>query len=1568
MDRKKRIKRIGSMVLILAISIVCISYFISLGMKAYANHTLPGIETIVANNGTYKPFVILEVVDSKANASLGYLVGGEEPVSNGKALADMPAANERAAKMGAFSVDPSVASAYRSLFGRALTYDSFVESTVAATKNVSFTGHFTAQVGGDYNLVITDATYVPYDAGDASQVGLQRYEKYAEFSIVTGGGFSPTFKLLDLASTSIPAVLVGGTSYPNYSKFEIDETKSAVVIDAAADLSSYNENLLFDNYAGGYTYFGKIIVQAVAGEPTTYVLGADGTKYVYNNTVDWTALGYVDMPLPGGAFKIISFAENDAAGSYYISAVIDVGAGNSEYLAEILYLAKDTGAFVKIDNGEEHYEFAAGAGAYVWNTDYSESTIENISYSGGFTNQEWVKKNVFDREDSEIASLIIDVRTVTMDELNTTDLDTVSMVYFAGIGSDYIQDITDTKAISMFRNMINNSLPILLSRSVCERVINNASFPNMSKLCILFMQNNYAAVATATLETDWIDAAKWTNFKTTMRAENVNYGYNYVNQACYIYDDTTYGIDNVVPATSFVATDFLDSFTTAFIAQGFSLVLGEIQSENFYLDVGGYTERISEEVSKATALRYIINYGYKRNVIKSSISVLEIQPCNSFTYTDTQLLSVNTLNKAVQGLTGTTNQTFTLETSPRNTLTVDYIAQNFAKQFINNTDRISLRSMSTGEFIGKIEDLNENYDLIYVGLDTSTMNTYLNRGTTYTSTNPRYVKTADQTLYNNSYLNGLIYLHAGDYVQSTDTKNFGGLMSPNNLALESSTDGYGYIAFSGNDITLEKYNNLKEYMDAGYPVIFDDGFYNIAGSTVTVNANKIDSASYMYKIAKYAIDGGYFGRNVNTDGNIQADTTGTGASATLTQYLNLSKLSISPTILPVEYDGTKTIPDYLVAVNGKYTLTYEFLLKNDSAASIIDTKYDVNLFIDTSVDGRYSIDEEIGSLQIYELKNGSYVQIYLNTVGNFELLAGHYYRVTREVPTGYLGLLPWKLVFTQNDNSLVRRSVIGYTAVPIDTADRQSIKVLQLLSSSDTANNVNNWNLSTDTKFAGYLDKVQEFAINIDTMVSTDYIKAITNLSTGTVVTDADVAKYTNLLNEYDMLVLGFSDVYGFLGGTAKQREAAAKAIRQYISDGRSVLFTHDTTSFYNVPQSAYSGGTTDTWYWGYEFNRYVRDIAGQDRYGVLRRINGLSLIDTVYDTMWTARGSQSITASTYPYIQGFSDGHISLTARDNNYLPSTRETYRSGAGGQYSGQSMYVTEVNSGQVTRYPFYIPDSFTVASTHRQYYQLNLDTNSKDAILDDDVVVWYCLSDVNGSASDDFYQATPNDVRNNYYIYNKGNVTYSGVGHSKVTNDIEMQLFVNTMVAAYNAGLHAPKVVYKEGTGQDAATIDYIYLPYDVAIYEFIDNTADIYFDISDSSFTQGTKMINVYYYLVDTAPPADAVPTNVNGENIYLLEFTPKEVTNVFTGVTLTNKNLVANDSRYQITLAINAQGEVFTNEDSPPIAQLNNNINVYIGAKTTYTRTLGTGNTTIAETTMGYYRVGVVRTQLFDLE
>ena len=125
--------------------------------------------------------------------------------------------------------------------------------------------------------------------------------------------------------------------------------------------------------------------------------------------------------------------------------------------------------------------------------------------------------------------------------------------------------------------------------------------------------------------------------------------------------------------------------------------------------------------------------------------------------------------------------------------------------------------------------------------------------------------------------------------------------------------------------------------------------------------------------------------------------------------------------------------------------------------------------------------------------------------------------------------------------------------------------------------------------------------------------------------------------------------------------------------------------------------------------------------------------------------------------------------------------------------QSKISTKVNEGAITQYPYYVSDTISTALTHSQYYQLALEEDSdKDGT--NDVVVWYCLAHTSGDGTNEtyskYYSESPNDVRNNYYFYSKGNVIYTGVGHrgngqdgENITND-ERQLFANAVIAAAN----------------------------------------------------------------------------------------------------------------------------------------------------------------------------------------
>ena len=105
------------------------------------------------------------------------------------------------------------------------------------------------------------------------------------------------------------------------------------------------------------------------------------------------------------------------------------------------------------------------------------------------------------------------------------------------------------------------------------------------------------------------------------------------------------------------------------------------------------------------------------------------------------------------------------------------------------------------------------------------------------------------------------------------------------------------------------------------------------------------------------------------------------------------------------------------------------------------------------------------------------------------------------------------------------------------------------------------------------------------------------------------------------MLILGFGDAYRF-GYTysasdisnnkldnVKRNLAVGWAVRDYLESGKSILFTHDTTSYVNNIQSVIpynDNGTAETyhsnyWYWGYEFNKTIRASVGLDRYGALK-------------------------------------------------------------------------------------------------------------------------------------------------------------------------------------------------------------------------------------------------------------------------------------------------------------------------------------------------------------------------------
>lgn len=194
--------------------------------------------------------------------------------------------------------------------------------------------------------------------------------------------------------------------------------------------------------------------------------------------------------------------------------------------------------------------------------------------------------------------------------------------------------------------------------------------------------------------------------------------------------------------------------------------------------------------------------------------------------------------------------------------------------------------------------------------------------------------------------------------------------------------------------------------------------------------------------------------------------------------------------------------------------------------------------------------------------------------------------------------------------------------------------------------------------------------------------------------------------------------------------------------------------------------------------------------------------------------------------VQGRSTIALNRNGNDYGYDKKNLVTTEPGKSITNSwGESRTTTAelLNKGQILIYPYNVYSQiknnnglFKIASTHYQYFQIDMNAD-EDEDGESDITVWLSLTDDNDTTIE--YDSAERDARNNYYIYTKGNVTYSGVGHSRINksgNDAEVQLYINTMIAAYQATAQNPEISIKETADSGSADKDTIYVSMDASI--------------------------------------------------------------------------------------------------------------------------------------------------------
>lgn len=1349
------------------------------------------------------------------------------------------------------------------------------------------------------------------------------------------------------------------------------------------------------------------------------------------------------------------------------------------YLVEYLPLQKgeqlrdDTPVYVVNEssirsntNGE--YQFIPTEDGY----EYKFST-SSVYYKGGFENREWFRRNVLNMEEEEVETFPMKVITLTVAEYNAKvqagggSMPEYDMVYInsglasagtVGYGAD--TDLTLDAQRTLFRDIISNEKACLMDASILYEDSLTARVAikdtRIFYLCALLSQEEPSAYYEDD-GTSSIDAL----LESVVEDEDRNF----VTENIYSY----------LAPTKLLSTDFTnpsiyhEGANIEQLQQGFSDVLNEILAENLYreADISGEFEQLSTNISQATVIRHIINYKYRRSTEpKKTIKVLEIEPCMSD------------------------------EESPD-------LTEAEIKSWINGGDSvesIEITRMTTAEFIGKIEDINEIYDLVYIGTDKDHMN----------------VTETDSTVFNDSSMDGLIYFHTGDIRYAT--MELAGILDSEYVSGSKEKGGnvyyYNPVRYGGNDITEEKKNALLSFLDASYPIVVSDEFFespatvyqdinyggysrnlgegsydmtqlqelgirnddissikvkegyevvlyqhsSFGGETLTIpgdtsnsndigylgnyNTNGVNWNDQVSSMVIRPIEGADRTRSIDTDhidnssfmydfvqeamgrSNFYSREDISKGSELFNFYLNRPKVTLEN----VQVAGTLKDGVYSITQNakGRFMLQYTFTIANEGAASN-NTVYSCDLYIDVNADGKYSNTEAMSDISI--TWNGQ-------TVDPTQLYAGREYVLTRAVPDGYKGVLPWKLQISQVNNANIHNSAMGYTKLA--GLEKEILNILQicrdvipdpawwggtgekLFSLEEKINDPNDKYHALIYGGDYYDEKEQkqyhfdgisdQFEINVKFMTISQFETAF--------------AANKDILDNYNMLILGFSDAYG------EFTDEPINAIVNYINSGKSVLFAHDTIMYWNHPKGTRgitnrnTGESTisDQYYSAVSLTKNLRSLVGMDRYGTVTNASvrkGVNI--TSADPEWSAiinsgkdiaykpksnkteivaetQGftysiinakdkhtyGQSNTESTLVYsadetkdgktfVNRYANLKYSTTYYEDNKFDNgeVRENYNGEV------KKLLVTKVNSGQITDYPYKLDDEFRVAYTHNQYYQLDFNADD-DNDGQSDLVVWFCLGgrlDSNDNWQNTIYSMSPNDVSNNYYIYNKGNITYTGVGHAQLIEEDhtvnEAKLFINTMIASYNAGIKDPTIsVLSEGHA-DASVITATYSYYDEAnnismeATESSETYAKVYFTVTDINFIKGTRNIAVNcYYGTNDADGFNLLdyPGEKNKEAAQRIKFK-----------NLNSKIYRASDNQEVNAGNLDSAGIYYVLVDKSLIENQiasggGSSFSLYFEAQSTI-RSQGLNNTEIVQTTgKAYSKFDFTRVNLFDLE
>lgn len=752
---------------------------------------------------------------------------------------------------------------------------------------------------------------------------------------------------------------------------------------------------------------------------------------------------------------------------------------------------------------------------------------------------------------------------------------------------------------------------------------------------------------------------------------------------------------------------------------------------------------VDGKVAAAKMIQYVFG-GYRTLPVADKLNVLEIQPSSDYKY-DTYADGIENITKYFKKLRFKTT----------------YINEKNYKRYINVT------SVTVSELNGMTDSIANKYDLVIVD-DNNTKNILNVKGTININNNG-----TESTVTSYYYSQGAV----------TDIWNHNNGQNGNNRE-DTGKD----TVTSGNDITDKTYTKLQEYIDMNKPVILTSDIYYAVDEKVLMtgadgNTDR-EVETNIYKLKQYidskAQDKGYRA-NVVCELNEQQEFEKLSEEDKLTyKYV--------PCIEDVSVVGISETDN---------TFTLKFKTDNKNAA------YKAELYIDKDANGVFvNAHDDTG-----ELFAGGFNSNTEYSYGE----DGYITITTTQLPEEMRAYLPWKLII--KDSEGLTAEYMG--TLQLNNIAKKDVKVLQIkpvksntlaLDNDDFLKAFNN--VTNITGLA--LEKNDVTIVSVDDFCNSDrWYKNSRYESETSIGTDED------LLKDYTIVVLGFEDEFSNITNTH-----ALANLNDYINSGKAVLMTHDTVGMasysdetmdaaslgqaVNMKTDSYDDGKDNSLFYGasgaeyaryasydwgyypdakdnkaavyqhgYMFTTAFRNIIGMDMYHV-------SVGQKKKDSNGNVTGYQQ------GYTNNFLTRYAKLKDSSNNMIYNFKTNGKEDTEQTVSPiTTKTVNKLNNGQITSYPYQIPDTLKVASTHGQYFQLDLekqDTAADSIDSGDDVVVWYTLGE-NSTASD-----TPAEVKENKpkagLELNEYNKYWSGGSAWYINNGKGAETSIETSIEARN----------------------------------------------------------------------------------------------------------------------------------------------------------------------------------------